>query len=182
MVLLESGDSQRHTLIKANGYPISGIPGLYNKACFIRQQLLKDCGDTGFVIDAIVVEEPLMSFQRNKSSAGVIAILNRFNGILSFMTRDTFKVPVHFVPSITARKAVGIKLNKELDTKQQIFEWVRSRPPMVDFTWPTRVMKAGKHKGETVFENHCLDISDAYVVSAWACENLNIEDINETIC
>lgn len=180
MVLLESGDSQRHRLIKANGYPISGIRGLYDKACYIREHLQKDC--EGVKIDAIVVEESLMSFRRNMSSAGVIAILNRFNGILSFIVRDAFKVPVHFVPSISARKAVGIKLDKSLDTKLQIFDWVKSRPEMENYIWPTKMMKAGVRKGEIVFEGHCFDISDAFVVACWACENLNMEHLDATIC
>lgn len=180
MVLLESGDPQRHKLIKANGYPISNIRGLWSKSCFIREKLLEITDNVK--IDAIVVEESLMSFQRNKSSAGVLAVLNRFNGIVSFIARDTLKVPVHFVPSMTARKGCGIKLDKQLDTKQQIFDWVRTRPEMKDYSWPTRVMKAGSKKGETVFEGHCLDISDAFVVACWACSHLNTEELDETIC
>ena len=180
MVLLESGDSQRHRLIKANGYPISGIRGLYDKSCYIRDKLLEMT--EGIKVDAVVVEESLMSFRRNMSSAGVIAILNRFNGIISFVARDTLKVPVHFVPSITARKTVGIKLDKSLDTKLQIFDWVKSRPEMENYVWPTKVMKAGNRKGETVFEGHCFDISDAFVVALWACENLNKELLDNTIC
>jgi hypothetical protein len=180
MALLESCDTQRHRLIKANGYPISGIRGLYDKSCFIREQLLKDCA--GVKIDAIVVEESLMSFRRNMSSAGVIAILNRFNGIVSFVARDTFGVPVHFVASTTARKAVGIKIDKTFDTKLQIFNWVRARPEMEGHMWPTKQVKAGARKGKTVFVGTCFDVSDAFVVGLWACENLNISQLNETIC
>jgi len=180
MVLLESSDTQRHRLIKANGYPISGIRGLWSKACFIRERLLEMT--EGVKVDAVVVEESLMSFRRNSSSAGVIAVLNRFNGIVSFIARDLVRAPVHFVASTHARKCVGIKLDKSLDTKLQIFEWVRSRPEMEEFQWPTRVMKAGAKKGETVFEGHCFDISDAFVVSCWACSNLNKDQLDETIC
>jgi hypothetical protein len=180
MVLLESGDSQRHKLIKANGYPISGIRGLYDKTCYIREKILEMT--EGIKVDVVVVEESLMSFRRAHSSAGVIAILNRFNGIVSFVARDVLKVPVHFVPSMTARKGCGIKLDKQLDTKTQIFDWVKVRPEMSDYAWPTRVMKAGAKKGETVFEGHCLDIADAFVVACWACSNLNIDEIDETIC
>ena len=180
MVLLESGDSQRHKLIKANGYPISSIRGLYDKTCYIREKILEITD--GVKVDVVVVEESLMSFRRAHSSAGVIAILNRFNGIVSFVARDVLKVPVHFVPSMTARKGCGIKLDKQLDTKTQIFDWVKARPEMTEYSWPTRVMKAGSKKGETVFEGHCLDISDAFVVAYWACSNLNIDEIDETIC
>jgi len=180
MVLLESGVSQRHKLIKANGYPISSIRGLYDKTCYIREKILEMT--EGVKVDVVVVEESLMSFRRAHSSAGVIAILNRFNGIISFVARDVLKVPVHFVPSMTARKGCGIKLDKQLDTKTQIFDWVKARPEMTEYVWPTRVMKAGAKKGETVFEVHCLDISDAFVVACWACSNLNIDEIDETIC
>ena len=180
MVLMESGDPQRHRLIESNGYPISGIPGLWSKACFIREKLLEMTSET--LPDCVVVEESLMSFQRNRSSAGVLAILNRFNGIVSFVARDTLGVPVYFVPSTTARKGVGIKLDKTRDTKEQIFEWVRYQSQMTNYMWPTKVMKSGPRKGQKVFEGHCLDIADAYVVAAWACSNLKKEDLNNTIC
>jgi len=180
MVLLESGDPQRHRLIKANGYPISGIRGLWNKACFIRDRLTEMTRD--IKVDVVVVEEPLMMFHRKGSSAGVIAILNRFNGIVSFVARDTTGAPLHLVNSSVARKGVGIKLDKSLDTKLQIFEWAQKRSEMEGYNWPTKVMKAGTRKGETVFEGHCFDISDALVVALWACENLNIEQIDDTIC
>ena len=180
MVLLERGLSQRHRLVKVGGYPISNIRGLHSKADAIRDNLLRDCA--GVKIDAIVIEESLISFRSRRSSAGVLAVLNRFNGIISFIVRDSFGVPVHFIGSSTARKAVGIKLNKALDTKLQIFEWARTRPSMEGFIWPTRVMKAGKNKGETVYEGHCLDIADALVVATWACDNLNISDLDSTIC
>ena len=180
MVLLESGDPQRHTLIKAIGTPISSVQGLYDKTCVIRDNMLKIT--EGVKIDCVVVEESLMSFQRSKSSAGILAVLNRFNGIISFMARDTLQVPIYFVSSLTARKGAGIKLDKTLDTKEQIFAWVRNRPEMEGYDWPMKTMKAGPRKGAKVFEGHCFDISDAFVVAAWACSHLNKQDLNVTIC
>ena len=180
LVLLERRENGTHALIAAAGHPISGIRGLYDKTCYIREKMLEMT--EGIKVDAVVVEESLMSFRRAHSSAGVIAILNRFNGIISFVARDTLKVPVHFVPSMTARKECGIKLNKQLDTKTQIFDWVKSRPEMDEYVWPTRIMKAGAKKGEIVFEGCCLDISDAFVVACWACSNLNKDQLDNTIC
>ena len=180
IVVLEKQANETCRLIAANGYPISAIHGMYNKACFIRDQITEMCA--GIKVDCVVVEEPLMMFHRSGSSAAVIAILNRFNGIISFIARDVTGAPIHLINSSTARKGVGIKLDKQFDTKTQIFAWVSSRPEMLNYPWPRRVMKAGKLKGQTVNQGHCLDIADAFVVAAWGCQNLNIDEIDSTIC
>lgn len=178
--LVESGSPQRHRLIKANSISIQKVSGLYDKAAYTRDILIKEC--EGIEIDAVVIEESLKSFMKRRSSAGVLALLNRFNGIISFIMRDTLKVPVHFVNSTSARKKVGLVIDKEKDTKEQIFEWARNQSLMSNYVWPTKNLKSGPRVGQTIYESYCYDISDSLVMSVWACENLKIKDLDNTIC
>lgn len=180
--LVNSDDSQRHFLVKAGGIPISAISGLYDKARATREILVKECA--GYKIDAIAIEESLMSFGHRRSSAGTLAILNRFNGMISFAARDSVGAPISFVNSSAARKIVGIKIDKESgeDTKEQIFAWARKHPLMSGYAWPTKTLRGGPRKGENVYETICYDISDAFVTALWGAKSLNTSSLNETIC
>jgi hypothetical protein len=180
--LVASESSQKVSLIGAGGIHIGDIEGLYGKARATREALVKACA--GHTIDAITIEEALMSFGKRRSSAGTLAILNRFNGMISFIARDAIGAPVSFVGSTTARKVVGLKINKdsEEDTKEQIFAWARKHPLMENYPWPTKVMKSGPRKGQTVYEPLCYDISDAFVTAVWGSKSLNTGSLNDTIC
>jgi Holliday junction resolvasome RuvABC endonuclease subunit len=180
--LLESGDCQRHRFVRAGSIRVSEKEGLYDKARYVRESLIEAC--QGVTPDAVSIEESLMSFGKRRSSAGTIAILNRFNGIVSFIARDTFGSPVAFVNSVAARKKVGLKIDKDsgVDTKEQIFEWARSHELLNGYEWPTKVISRGERKGQTVYEPWCYDISDAFVTALWACGNLNKSMLSSTIC
>jgi len=180
--LLESGDCQRHRVIKADSIRVSKKQGLYDKARYVRDILEKEC--SGYMIDAISVEESLISFGKRKSSAATLALLNRFNGIISYVVREMFQVPIAFVNSTVARNRVGLKIlkNSKIDTKEQIFAWTKKHELMKDFKWPTKIISRGKRKGEQVYEVWCYDISDAFVTALWACNCLNTSDLKSTIC
>jgi Holliday junction resolvasome RuvABC endonuclease subunit len=180
--LVESDGHERHRIIKANSIHVSKKDGLYEKAKLVRDTLVHECA--GFEIEAAVIEESLVSFGRRRSSAATIAVLNRFNGIVSFIVRDSLKIPIVFVNSLVARKRVGLKINKDSgeDTKEQIFSWVRSHPVMHEYDWPTKVISSGKRKGQKVYEVWCYDISDAFVTALWGCFDLNKHPPSLTIC
>lgn len=178
--LVESGSPQSHRLIKANSLSIHTKDGLYQKAAYTRECLINELKD--YKVDVIIIEESLKSFKKRSSSPTVIALLNRFNGMISFIVRDAFNAPVHFVSATSARKKVGIVLVKELDTKEQIFEWVKNNNLMKDYQWPTKKLKSGPRKNQEVFEARCYDISDAFVMSFWGCNHLKNQELNYTIC
>lgn len=180
---VKHSDSQRHRLIKTNVISIHALQGLYGKSRYTRDKLIGEL--SGIKIDMIAIEEPLMSFRRSGSSASVLALLNRFNGMVSFIARDSLNAPVVFVNSSVARKCVGIKLDRSFDTKEQILAWAKIHPLMKDYPWPTKIMKAGKRKGETVNVVSCYDIADAFVTAMWACktyQDLNNVNFDTTIC
>ena len=172
-------------LIYAEGLHMSKIKGLFAKAEHLRNtldNLHKYLQGKKIKIDAIVVEQSLQAFRRSMSSASTIATLNRFNGIVSYIARRRFHVPLYQVNAVSARKKIGLSVNKKstLNTKDQVLVWVKQKSPMDQFDWPTKVLKGGPNKGKTVDRVFCYDIADAFVVACWGVQYLKKDmlDIN----
>ena len=161
-------------LLGAVGLQLSKTKGLFAKAELFRASLLDFISKIDVNIDAIVIEESLQAFRRSMSSAGTIAILNRFNGMVSYIARSNLDIPVHMANVITARKQIGLKLIKKspISTKDQVLTWVKGHAEMESFDWPKKVMKSGPSKGEVRDEVFCYDIADAFVVAYWGTKNL----------
>jgi len=113
----------------------------------------------------IVVEEPLMGFRTGMSSAQTITQLMRFNGIVSYIARDVFKVEPEYVGSAHARKLCGIKLQQTKiggPQKEQVFAHMAIND-LKHVTWPT------KKNGAIV--DWSRDACDAYVIARAAMVN-----------
>ena len=179
--LIDTDDSQRHFVCLATGIPISNKKGLYVKSCVVQDSLIAVGKD--HKIDVVVVEESLQAFRRNMSSAKTISVLNRFNGIISFIARKEFDCPVVLGNVIAVRNKIGLKLDRKSDqtTKEQVFEWVKSHENMENFIWPTKILKSGPNKGKEKFESYCYDIADAFVMAIWGAKHLKKEDLDPTI-
>lgn len=111
----------------------------------------------------IAIEEPVMRFG-NASSAYVIAILQRFNGMVSSeVFRKTGHKPV-LVNALHARKNFGLKIPKGTKAKEFIFAELNARKLIPESFW--KYKKTGKPK------DFCFDMSDAYIVaySSDACK------------
>ena len=124
----------------------------------------------GWNVSNIYVEESLKNFKAGASSADVIVKLAQFNAMVSFLTRNLFGINPVFLNVNTARSRIGIKVLKKKgvknDTKKQVLEQVSKK---VQWTWPTKVLKSGPNKGETVFEEEAYDICDAWVICKAGC-------------
>ena len=136
---------------------------IYNKKYFFEEDI------------KIVIEESFQSFRSGFSSAKTLSQLNRFNGIVSFISSQVFNTTPEFLNVNSARKALGIKINKKIkeNTKEQVFIWVRSDFDKIDysFDWPKRTLKSGPNKGLVKFDESCYDMSDAYVICKAAIYN-----------
>ena len=164
---------------------LSKIKGLFAKAenfCDAIDRLHESLTRQKIEVDAIVVEQSLQAFRRRMSSASTIATLNRFNGIVSYIARKRFGVATYQVNAVSARKNIGLTINKksEVTTKEQVLAWVKQRPSMNKFDWPTKVLKGGPNKGSIRDEVYCYDIADAFVVANWGVQYLKKDmlDIN----
>ena len=108
----------------------------------------------------VVLEEPLMGFRAGMSSAATITTLMRFNGIVSYIAREIFKVDPEYIASSTARKLCGIKLQKTsiagINGKEQVFLHMKNND-LSHVNWPL------KKNGEPV--DWSKDATDSYVIA-----------------
>lgn len=110
-------------------------------------------------VDRIVIEEPLMGFRPGMSSAQTITQLMRFNGIVSYIARNTFKAEPEYIGSAHARKLCGIKLQRTAvggPQKEQVFAHMAEHD-LKNVKWP--LTKNGK------VVPWSRDTCDAYVIA-----------------
>jgi hypothetical protein len=88
--------------------------------------------------------------------------LARFNGIVSWLAFEIFGLKPNYFDFKSARKILGIKIDKTRDVKDQIMEWVESSAGL---TLPRREAKVGKKKGQMLFAAGVNDAADAYVMA-----------------
>tara|TARA_R100000231_G_C5312697_1_gene160913 strand:+ start:666 stop:1175 length:510 start_codon:yes stop_codon:yes gene_type:complete len=82
-----------------------------------------------YKISEVRVEEPFTMFSGGKTTAGTMAKLQRFNGMICLMVYHCFnKIPI-LVPSRSARSKSGIKIKRGENTKKKIIEWVEQKYP-----------------------------------------------------
>lgn len=179
--IMDTEQPQRHRVVLARGIPLSKEKGLYAKSCRVRETILEI--SSSHKIDVVAIEESLQAFRRNMSSAKTIRTLNRFNGIVSWISRSELDAPVVPGNVISVRNKIDLKIIKksEKSTKEQVFEWVSKHPDMLSFEWPKKIMKSGPSRGEIRKEIFCYDIADAFVMALWGCDYLKNEDLDSTI-
>ena len=113
---------------------------------------------------SVALEEPLMGFRTGMSSAATITTLMRFNGIVSYISREIFKVDPEYIASSSARKLCGIKMQKTsvagMSGKEQVFKYM-SEHDLKHVKWPT------KKNGQPIDSSR--DMTDAYVIARARC-------------
>lgn len=107
-------------------------------------------------IQHIAIEEALKKFSGKYSSADTIALLNRFNGMISASVYTIFGIEPIYYNVNTARKTAFPEFKPLKDSnsnKHQIWTLVRDREPHI-------VWKYGPKSAKLVDEN--FDMSDSY--------------------
>lgn len=108
-----------------------------------------------YSIDKIFIEESLQAFRPGLSSASVILTLGRFNGIVSWICYKVFGFEPQYIGASTARKALGIKVERGENAKEVVLKRVMELEKgfQVQYT-PHGNPVAG-----------CYDRADAYVIA-----------------
>lgn len=152
-------------LLKSEGIHLSKIKDSYRKSCKVRE-VFKSIAEQ-YDIEKISVEESLQSFRMGMSSAKTLSALTRFNGIVSFLAQDIFDSECERINVNSARKRLGIKIDKKLDitSKDQVRNWVMNHEDFGEFVWPTKTLKSGPRKGLTIYDTSCQDIADSAVMA-----------------
>lgn len=108
----------------------------------------------------VALEEPLLGFQKGMSSATTITTLMRFNGVVSYISRDVFGEDPIYISAAHARKLCGIKMQKTsvagISGKEQVFKFM-SENDLSHIVWPKK--KNGKEA------DWSRDVTDAFCIA-----------------
>jgi len=100
------------------------------------------------------LKEVLMFFRRGGSTAKTMSILQRFNGIISWMCYNIYDMEPNYVSPISARSKCGIKIARGKKAKEVVMEhFIESKEFEIIYTRFGNVQK------------YCYDIADAIVVA-----------------
>ena len=140
--------------LKRIGYiGISNIEDIVEKGYFVFQffnNLLKE-----EKIEHIYIEDISQKFSPGFSSAGIITLLARFNGIVSFILYYITHIKPNYIMATSSRKkAYKMSFKRGIDIKKQIFIEVNKREKI-----PWLKTQKGKIK------NECYDMCDSYTLS-----------------
>ena len=99
----------------------------FDKAQFIKDDLcfLK----VQYPISKINIEEPFMFFNSGGSSAKTMAVLQKFNGVVSWLCYDIFALTPNYVRANEARKLCGIKVHRGQKAKKVVIQWLLDNDP-----------------------------------------------------
>lgn len=107
-----------------------------------------------FGFQKVFIEDALMKFTSNQSSAFTIASLLRFNGMVSGMIYLNFCSDIEYLAAVSARKEIGIKRQKGKKGKELVFEYMKENEK-----WFPIVYKKTQKPKDWIF-----DRMDAWVV------------------
>ena len=136
---------------------------MFEKATQVKSDIVKL--NKKHNITHIAVEENLQAFRPGLSSAKTLMTLAQFNGVVRWICHENLSVPVKSINVNTARKNVGLKINKKdksKTTKEKVLDWVSEDNPSIK--WPTKILKSGPNKGKKRICNEAFDMADAYVI------------------
>ena len=108
--------------------------GVINKAKVIKEKIddifeAYQCdgehalmGSSDYPIECIYIEQPFTFFNSGGSSAKTMAVLQKFNGIVSWLVYEMFEIEPQYVTAMEARKLCGIKVPRGQKAKQVVLE------------------------------------------------------------
>ena len=129
------------------------FPNLFHKGQEIKNLLWEI--DDHYSISSIYIEQSLQSFRSGFSSAKTLSTLSRFNGIVSWLCYEIFKLEPEYIAATSARKKCGITIPKGSKAKQVVIKYVIDNVPdvLINYT------KQGNPKPG------CYDMADSWVVA-----------------
>lgn len=134
----------------------------FRKATKIKEELCQL--KVQYPIEKIFIEKPFMFFKSGGSSAKTMAILQRFNGVISWITFEIFdKEPIYLTAS-QARKILNIRITKGQHTKKEVLSWLTEN--LSNFS--VEYTKFGNPKPRY------FDIGDATVIALAALKTLHL--------
>ena len=121
----------------------------------------------GKEIKAVYIEQSLQSFRSGFSSAKTLSTLSRFNGIVSWLVFDKYKLKPEYLAATSAQKLCGIKIPRRQKAKQVVLKFLLDNEPsfVIDYN------RNGNPKPESYDRADSIVIAKAGVI----CEAKNLK-------
>lgn len=129
------------------------LESFFQKADVLKKRLieLKNL----YNITEIFIEQSLNAFRPGLSSAQVILTLGRFNGVVSWICYEVYGKEPQYIGSTTARKALGIKVERGANAKEIVLKHVLD----TEHSFQVEYTPAGKARAGS------YDRADSYVIA-----------------
>lgn len=98
------------------------LKSLYQKADVVKEELLRIRGM--FDVTEVGIEQSLLRLGRGMSNAHTIALLQRFNGMVSLIAYRVYGIEPVLYDARSARKSIGIEVHKGGDSKKIVTEYL----------------------------------------------------------
>jgi len=139
-------------VVKADYIDLRKVSGLLHKAQAVENYINNNLKEVK--IEHIFIEQALMFFRRGGSTAKTMAILQNFNGVVSWLCFKLLGLEPQYITPISARSKCGIKVPRGKKAKEVVMEhFLESKEFPIDYTRYGNVQK------------YCYDMADAVVVS-----------------
>ena len=126
------------------------------------EEIYKQYGEQ---IRAVYIEQSLQTFRSGFSSAKTLSTLSRFNGIVSWLVFDQYKIKPEYLAATSARKLCGIRVPRGQKAKAVVLKFLLDNEPsfVLEYT------RNGNPKPE------CYDKADSMVIAKAGaiCEQKN---------
>ena len=137
----------------------------FEKVIHVKAGLEEIYRQYGKQIGAVYVEQSLQTFRSGFSSAKTLSTLSRFNGIVSWIVFDQYKIKPEYIAATSARKLCGIRVPRGEKAKAVVLKFLLDNEPsfVIDYT------SHGNPKPESYDRADSLIIAKAGVI----CEARN---------
>jgi hypothetical protein len=138
----------------------------FEKVKHVKEGLDKIHEQYGEQIKSVYIEQSLQSFRSGFSSAKTLSTLARFNGVVSWLVFDKYKIKPGYLAATSARKLCGIKVPRGQKAKAVVLKFLLDNEPsfVIDYT------RNGNPKPESYDRADSLIIAKAGVI----CEAKNL--------
>ena len=120
-------------LIYTNHIDLRKVDGIFKKAKLVKETLLEI--KEKFLISNIMIEMPFTFFNSGGSSAKTMAVLQRFNGMVSWIVSEVFSQDPDYVGASEARKICEVKIARGQNTKEIVLKAVLDLYPSFEVEW-----------------------------------------------
>ena len=132
----------------------------FDKVAHVKTGLEEVYREYGPEIRAVYIEQSLQSFRSGFSSAKTLSTLSRFNGVVSWLVFDLYRIKPEYLAATSARKLCGIKVPRGQKAKAVVLKFLLDSEP--DFV--VHYTRNGNPKPESYDKADSLVIAKAGVI------------------